>query len=138
MLNRLDPTDTIAAIATPAGPGLLGMVRVTGPEARSIALDGFVGDEFEPSSRAERRRGRLRIDGLGPALPVSVAYWPGPRTYTGQPLAEIAAPGSSPILGCLLSHYLNRGARLAEPGNSRSGPSSRVGSTSLSRKPCWG
>ena len=42
--------------------------------------------------------------------------WPGPRTYTGQELAEIHAPGSSPLLAHLLAHCLDRGARHAQPG----------------------
>jgi tRNA modification GTPase len=47
---------------------------------------------------------------------VAVAFWPGSRTYTGQPLIEIHAPGSPPLLRAILSGCLSRGARLAEPG----------------------
>ncbi len=113
----LDPSDTIAAIASPSGPGLRGMVRVTGPDAWSVALGGFVGDEnSKPPTRAERRPGRLRVEGLRHTLPVGLALWPGPRTYTGQPLAEIQTTGSPPILRMVLTHCLSQGARLAEPG----------------------
>jgi tRNA modification GTPase len=113
----LDPSDTIAAVASPAGSGLLGMVRVTGPEALSIVLDGFEADGAAAlPDRAERRTGRLRVDGLRRPLGVAIAFWPGHRTYTGQPLAEILGPGSSPLLGQILAHVLARGARLAEPG----------------------
>ena len=117
-MNPLDPSDTIAATASPGGPGLRGIVRVTGPEAWAVALDGFEGEAGETNlpSRAERRAGRLRVDGLGRPLPVAISLWPGPRTYTGQPLAEIHSTGSPPILGLVLSHCLARGARLAEPG----------------------
>jgi tRNA modification GTPase len=45
-----------------------------------------------------------------------VTLWPGPRTYTGQELAEIHAPGSPPLLGLLLADRLAVGARHAEPG----------------------
>ena len=113
----LDPSDTIAAIASPAAPGLRGMVRVTGPEAWSVALGGFEGKEnSKPSTRAERRVGRLLVDGLRRMLPVEVSLWPGPGTYTGQPLAEIHTTGSPPILRQVLAYCLARGARLAEPG----------------------
>jgi tRNA modification GTPase len=64
----------------------------------------------------QRRSGRLRVDGLRRPLAVSIALWPEPRTYTGQPLAEIHASGSPPLLRQILSHCLARGARLAEPG----------------------
>ena len=67
-------------------------------------------------SRPERRVGRLRVDGLGRLLPVAIALWPGSRTYTGQTMAEVYGSGSAPILRLVLSHFLARGARLAEPG----------------------
>jgi tRNA modification GTPase len=117
-LNALDATDTIAAIATPAGPGLRGIVRVTGPNAWAVALAGFDEDPGSPGlpTRPERRTGRFRLEGWGRAVPVAVSLWPGHRTYTGQPLAEIHAPGSPPLLGSILSACLANGARLAEPG----------------------
>ena len=116
-MTPLDPSDTIAAIASPSGPGLRGMVRLTGPGAFAVALDGFEGDDAKPPPGwAERRAGRLRVDGLRRPLPVAIALWPGTRTYTGQPLAEIHSTGSPPILRAILAHCLARGARLAEPG----------------------
>jgi tRNA modification GTPase len=117
-LTSLDSSDTIAAIATPPGPGLLGIVRVTGPDAWRVALARFEPEDQARSlpDRPERRVGRLRIEALGRTLPVAIALWPGPRTYTGQPLAEIEAPGSPPLLGLILADCLAHGARLAEPG----------------------
>ena len=117
-LAALDADDTIAAIASPAGPGLRGIVRVTGPRAWAIALARFEleGGPSDPPTRAEWREGRLRVEGLDRSLAVAVALWPGPRTYTGQPLVEIHAPGSPPLLRLILADLLARGARLAEPG----------------------
>ena len=117
-MNALDATDTIAAIATPAGPGLRGIVRVTGPDAWLVALAGFEdnGAKRGLPTRPGRRVGRLRVEAFGRTLPVAVALWPGPRTYTGQPLAEIQSPGSPPVLAAILADCLARGARLAEPG----------------------
>ena len=114
----LDPADTIAALASPAGPGLRGLVRLSGPRAWAVALDTFRPDDeaAPPPEYAEARRGRLRVDGLRPTLPVLMSLWPGPRTYTGQPLAEIHTVGSPPILQLVLAHALARGARAAEPG----------------------
>ena len=113
----LDPNDTIAAVASPPGPGFRGLVRLTGPEAWEIALSGFQPDvAAPPPRRAECRGGRLVVDGLRPPLPASIALWPGPRTYTGQPLAEIHTVGSPPLVSLVLAQALTRGARLAEPG----------------------
>ena len=49
-------------------------------------------------------------------MPAALVLWPGRRTYTGQPLAEIHTLGSPPLLQLLLAHCLTQGARLAEPG----------------------
>ena len=113
----LDSNDTIAAIASPAGSGVRGIVRLSGPEAWSVALAGFIPDVSAPlPRRAEVRSGRYRLEGLRPTLPASITLWPAPRTYTGQAIAEIHTVGSPPLLNLLLSHCLQKGARHAEPG----------------------
>jgi tRNA modification GTPase len=45
-----------------------------------------------------------------------IAVWPGPRSYTGQDIAEIHLIGSAPLSGLVLSNCLTKGARPAEPG----------------------
>jgi tRNA modification GTPase len=113
----LDPNDTIAAISSPPGAGFRGLVRLSGPEAWAIALDGFEPDESRARpARAERRAGRLRLEDLRPMVPAALALWPGPRTFTGQPLAEIHTIGAVPLVERVLAHCLARGARLAAPG----------------------
>jgi tRNA modification GTPase len=113
----LDPNDTIAAIASPPGPSARGIVRLSGPEAWSIVLSSFLADRDLPRPRRpEMRPGLLRIDGLGPLLPVMVSFWPAPRTYTGQEVVEIHLVGSPPLVSLVLAHCLARGARQAEPG----------------------
>lgn len=116
-MNRLDPHDTIAAVASPPGPGLRGLVRVSGPEAWPIALERFTPDRPAAlPNRPQLRPGRLALDGLRNPLAAAIALWPPPRTYTGQPLAEIHITGSLPLLNLVLAHCLEHGARLAEPG----------------------
>lgn len=113
----LDPLDTIAAIGSPGGPAVRGIVRLTGPRARDIALAGFEDQtDREPSPRAEVRSGLRLVSGIQVPLPVSVTLWPGPNTYTGQALAEIHTVGSPPLLNLLLADCLTQGARLAERG----------------------
>jgi tRNA modification GTPase len=113
----LDPLQTIAALASPAGPAARGIVRLSGVNAWSIALDSFLPDRELPlPRRPELRTGHLRVDGLRPLLPATVALWPAPRTYTGQHVAEIHLVGSPPLLSQVLAHCLSRGARHAEPG----------------------
>lgn len=113
----MDPNDTIAAVATPPGPSARGIVRLSGPRAWAIALDGFrPAADWPPPRHPEIRPGELRIDGLRPPVPAMLALWPSPRTYTGQDVAEVHLVGCQPILGRLLAQYLARGARHAEPG----------------------
>jgi tRNA modification GTPase len=120
-VSSLDPTDTIAAVSSPPGHGFRGLVRLSGPAAWPIALDGFVPDrdwdrEAPSPARAEWRAGRLRLEGLRPPVPVALGLWPGPRTYTGQPLAEIHLIGAVPLVQHVLACCLARGARHAAPG----------------------
>src|SRR5689334_18784318 len=129
MSTAFDTEDPIAATASAPGAGLRGIVRVSGPGAWRIALAGFgpKSDAFSPGAAeavdfdavAVTRRpsvvdGLYRLPGMRPLLPASVALWPAPRTYTGQELAEIHAPGSPPLLERLLAHVLAQGARPAK------------------------
>jgi tRNA modification GTPase len=114
----LDAEDTIAAVAAPGGPALRSIVRLSGPVAVEIAREGFIADrDPAPGVRsAVAYSGSLRVDGLRPPLPVMLALWPAPRTYTRQNMAEIHLVGSAPVVSLVLAHCLSRGARLAEPG----------------------
>lgn len=115
----IDPDDTIAAVASPPGAGLRGIVRLSGPRALDVALAGFEpdpGHAADNARRPRRREGRLRLEGLRAAIPAALATWPGRRSYTGQPSAEIHLVGSVPLVARVLSSCLSRGARLAEPG----------------------
>ena len=103
-MDTLDPDDTIAAIATPAGPGLRGIVRLSGPRAIAVARSRFGGDDG------------LAVSGLGPRVPAFLHKRAGPRTYTGQDVAEIHTVGSVPILRRVLADCLDAGARAAGPG----------------------
>ena len=61
MLADLDPEDTIAAVASPPGSGVRGLVRISGQNAWRIALDGFRYErDASPPRRSEVRRGALR------------------------------------------------------------------------------
>ncbi|WP_337174587.1 GTPase [Paludisphaera sp.] len=118
MSSAFDLDDAIAATASASGPGPRGIVRISGPGAWRIATAGFEPDKpFDDAApHAMVVRGAYRLAGLRPTLPAELALWPAPRTYTGQELAEIHAPGSPPLLARLLAHVLSHGARPARPG----------------------
>jgi tRNA modification GTPase len=116
-------TETIAAISTPPGRGGIGIVRLSGPDAASIATQLVrlrhslepgrprLADVLDAPSAGEAAVGEAaRID---EAL---VTYFAAPRSYTAEDLVEIAAHGSPVVLDLLLRRALALGARLAEPG----------------------
>ena len=107
--------ETIAAISTPPGRGGIGIVRLSGSLASSIAVQLV-------RLRNPLTHGRARfaevLDGenderIDEAL---VTLFTPPHSYTGEELVEIAAHGSPVVLDLLLRRAMALGARLAEPG----------------------
>lgn len=109
--------DTIAAIATPPGRGALGVIRISGPSAGSVA-QALVGRTI-PWQPRHATLVRVR-HGIADAARLSdeaiVLFYPGPASYTGDDLIELSLHGSSAILQGVLSAAMAHGARLAEPG----------------------
>jgi len=106
------PTDTICAIATPPGAGGLGIVRLSGPLVRDIAMS-MVGRLPTP------RYATLAdfLDGAGEIIDTGIALWfPAPRSFTGEDVLELQGHGGAFILQRLVERALELGARLAEPG----------------------
>jgi tRNA modification GTPase len=112
----LYPPDTIAAISTPPGRGGIGIVRLSGPDAVSIATQLI--HLNAPLEHGHARRARV-LDPDDPTRTIDdavVTVFLAPNSYTGEDIAEIAAHGSPVILDALLRNALNHGARLATPG----------------------
>ncbi len=123
MFAALDPNDTIAAAATPPGPGLRAIVRLSGPEAIAIASKGFFANT-EPSPGLRYpciRTGQMRIEGLRPPLPTRLAFWAAPRSYTGQDVAEIHLVGSPPLASLVLAGCLRQAHGTPSPASLRCG-----------------
>ena len=106
--------DTIVAIATPPGRGGIGVVRLSGPEARAIAAPFLkVKHELEPGRSVF---GELIEAESQKIDEVVVTYFAKPYSYTTDDIVEISAHGSPVVLGHIVDMALARGARLAEPG----------------------
>ena len=103
---------TIAAIATPAGRGGVGIVRVSGANLDAI-IAGVAGRSLEP---------RLATvvtfrDEAGAPLDSGIALlFPAPHSYTGETVLELQGHGSPEALRLVLARCVALGARLAEPG----------------------
>ena len=107
--------ETIAAIATPTGRGGVGIVRVSGDEARSI-LGRLVPDWPDETPAHKLRLSNIR-DLDGELIDESLAvYMPGPRSFTGEDIVEFQCHGGPIILRRVLDATLEAGARTAEPG----------------------
>ncbi len=110
----MHPDDTIAALASAAGPGLRGMIRLSGPETHAILAAVVQGvDSFPPQIC---QSGQVRLTGFTAPVPVEVYPFFAPHSYTGQDMAELHTIGSPPVLEALLTCVLNAGARPARPG----------------------
>lgn len=110
--------DTIVAIATPPGRGGIGVVRLAGPEALSVALpmlrfpDGK--HELQPQ---HARYGELVDPDSGERLDEVVAtYFAKPHSYTTDDIVEVSCHGSPVLLGRTVELALSRGVRMADPG----------------------
>lgn len=109
----MTPTsDTIAAIATPAGRGGVGMVRISGPASRAVAQQ-ILGHE-PPARQAVLARFR---DARGALLDQGLALlFPAPRSFTGEDVLELHGHGGPVVLDLLLQACFAAGARAARPG----------------------
>jgi tRNA modification GTPase len=104
--------DTIAAIATPAGRGGIGVVRISGPAVPAISRSvlGMLPEPRHASFARFRDASAAPID-EGLAL-----YFEPPRSYTGEAVLELHGHGGPMVMQALLRACLDAGARLAQPG----------------------
>ena len=104
--------DTIAAVATAPGRGGIGVVRVSGSLASSIAQ--AVLGTIPPARIASFKEFK---DSNGALIDQGIAiYFPHPHSYTGEDVLELQGHGGSAVMQRLLQCCLNLGARLANPG----------------------
>jgi len=104
--------DTIVAVATPAGRGAIGIVRISGPATAHI-VSGLIGTLPRPRharyTRFSNQAGETLDDGI-------VIFYPGPLSYTGEDTAELQAHGNPLVLEELVIASCALGARAAKPG----------------------
>lgn len=101
---------TIAAISTPSGVGGIAVIRLSGPDAKSIA-EGFL----KPLSDHKAVFSQFVAEGET-TDEVVATYYKAPHSYTGDDTVEIACHGSLYIQQAILQKLMTAGARLAEPG----------------------
>jgi tRNA modification GTPase len=108
--------DTIAAVATPAGEGGIGIVRVSGPDALAILQRMFA-----PARPGAWQPYRMRYGQVQDADAVRVdealaVYMRAPHSFTAEDVIEISCHGGPLVVSRVLALALEYGARPAEPG----------------------
>ena len=110
---------TIAAIATPPGPGGIGVIRVSGPAALPV-LQALFRPRNPPATYHSHRLyyGHVVAPASGVALDEALAvFMRAPQTYTREDVVELQCHGSFLVLQEILALILARpGVRLAAPG----------------------
>ena len=108
-------SDTIFALASGAGPAGIAVIRLSGPATASVVAT-LTGRPPPPPRRATLRR--LIDPADGDVLDEGLVLWfPGPASFTGEPMAELQLHGGRAVIGGLLA-AIGRcdGLRPAEPG----------------------
>jgi len=118
-MNPVHLDDTIVAIATPPGRGGIGVVRLSGPEARAIAAPLL---RLKARLKHELEAGRAVFGELiepetGEKIDEVVAtFFAKPHSYTTDDVVELSTHGSPVVLRHVVELCIAHGARLAEPG----------------------
>lgn len=105
-------SDTIAAIATASGNGAIGIIRLSGPDAKAIAeaMSGLtLSARSAHFTTFQSPDGRVLDSGLA-------IFFPKPRSFTGEDVVELQGHGGQFVLRSVLNDCIQRGARLANPG----------------------
>jgi tRNA modification GTPase len=113
-------TDTIAAISTPLGEGAIAIVRLSGPDAISIADRVFrspSGKKLVDVPTHTIHYGKLQDPQTGNIVDeVMVSVMRAPKTFTREDVVEMNCHGGLVTVNRVLQLVLNSGARMAEPG----------------------
>lgn len=112
-------SQTISAIATAPGEGGIGIIRLSGAQALTIAVRLFKGQPQQVADFKSHRAYYGQIcdpkthDVIDEAI---VLYMKAPHSYTCEDVVEIQCHGGMKPLENILALTLREGARLAEPG----------------------
>ncbi len=104
--------DTIAAVATPGGHGGVGIVRISGPDARVIG-ESIAARSLRPREASYCRFRNAERDVVDDGI---VIYFAAPASFTGEDVVELQGHGGPVVVQMVLNAVLEAGARLARPG----------------------
>jgi tRNA modification GTPase len=108
-------SDTIVALATAHGKGAIAVIRLSGPEAITIADHLFHGKNLAEQESHTLHFGTIREAGKI-IDEVVVSLFKAPHSYTRENVVEISCHGSDYIVEQIVKATLRQGARLAQAG----------------------
>ncbi len=111
-----DLNDTIVALATPAGVGAIGVIRLSGAAAIHICNQVFKGKNLEEQDSHTIHFGTIRDEDDHIIDEVLVSLFVAPKSYTRENVVEVSCHGSSYIIQQLIQLFIKKGARMAQPG----------------------
>lgn len=107
--------DTIVALATPAGIGAIGVIRVSGSKAISIVNHFFPSKDLQAQASHTAHVGLFKNEGKV-LDQVVLTIFKNPASYTGEDIVEISCHGSHYIMQQVIQALQQKGCRLAKPG----------------------
>src|SRR6186713_984642 len=107
--------DTIVALATPSGIGAIGIIRLSGSKAIDIVNGLFPSRDLSKQASHTIHVGIIK-DKEVILDEVVISIYKNPRSYTGEDVVEISGHGSPFVLQQIINVCIQRGARLAKPG----------------------
>lgn len=116
MYNFIDLQDTIVALATPAGSGAIGIVRLSGNQAISITNEVFQAKDLQQVDSHTIHLGYIRDEQNKIIDQALVSVFKNPHSYTKEDVIEVSCHGSRYIQQQLIELFIRKGARMAREG----------------------
>src|SRR3990167_5255515 len=104
--------DTITAIATPPGRGGVGIVRISGTDAKSIAIK-ITQKQLQPRIAQFTQFYDTDNSVIDEGI---ILFFENPHSFTGEDVVELQSHGSPIVLDRLIKCAISHGARMANPG----------------------
>lgn len=108
--------DTIVALATPQGLGAIGVIRLSGAAAISIANRLFPSKDLTAQPSHTIHVGWLKDEKGTDIDEVVISLFKNPRSYTGEDVVEISCHGSAYVQQQIIHACIAAGARMAGAG----------------------
>ncbi|MES2558811.1 MAG: tRNA uridine-5-carboxymethylaminomethyl(34) synthesis GTPase MnmE [Bacteroidota bacterium] len=112
---KTDLDDTICALATAGGIGAIGVIRISGNNTFPLVNSIFKGKNLEQADSHTLHFGKI-MQGDVVLDEVLASVFRNPKSYTGEDTIELSCHGSPYILQKILELLVQKGARLAKPG----------------------